>query len=159
MFRKKCLCEIHKVRYDSVPGVSPARSELKAVAGFLFSGISRISVLDNIETRAVGVIFGIGAVADNKYLNILVQTAACPETVALIAVYLIECFADRNAASFKIFEIVDERYRSGKPLIVTTNLNPDDAWKSNIGMRRIFDSLKERCRNVVMDGESRRKAC
>lgn len=59
----------------------------------------------------------------------------------------------------KIFEIVDERYRSGKPLIVTTNLNPDDAWKSNIGMRRIFDRLKERCRNVVMDGESRRKAC
>ena len=59
----------------------------------------------------------------------------------------------------KLFEIVDERYRSGKPLIVTTNLNPDDAWKSNIGMRRIFDRLRERCRNVVMDGESRRKAC
>lgn len=59
----------------------------------------------------------------------------------------------------KIFEIVDERYRSGKPLIVTTNLNPDEAWKSNIGMRRIFDRLRERCRHVVMDGESRRKAC
>ena len=37
----------------------------------------------------------------------------------------------------KIFEIVDERYRSGKPLIVTTNLNPDEDWKSSIGMRRI----------------------
>ena len=59
----------------------------------------------------------------------------------------------------KIFEIVDERYRSGKPLIVTTNLNPDEAWKSSIGMRRIFDRLRERCRHVVMDGESRRKAC
>ena len=31
----------------------------------------------------------------------------------------------------KLFEIVDERYRSGKPLIVTTNLNPDEAWKSS----------------------------
>lgn len=59
----------------------------------------------------------------------------------------------------KIFEIVDERYRSGKPLIVTTNLNPDEAWKSSIGMRRIFDRLRERCRHVVMDGESRRRAC
>lgn len=59
----------------------------------------------------------------------------------------------------KLFEIVDERYRSGKPLIVTTNLNPDDAWKSNIGMRRIFDRLRERCRHVVVDGESRRRAC
>lgn len=59
----------------------------------------------------------------------------------------------------KIFEIVDERYRSGKPLIVTTNLNPDEAWKSGIGMRRIFDRLRERCRHVVMDGESRRRAC
>ena len=57
----------------------------------------------------------------------------------------------------KIFEIVDERYRSGKPLIVTTNLNPDEAWKSGIGMRRIFDRLRERCRSVVVDGESRRK--
>lgn len=59
----------------------------------------------------------------------------------------------------KIFEIVDERYRSGKPLIVTTNLNPDEAWKASIGMRRIFDRLRERCRHVVMDGESRRRAC
>ena len=59
----------------------------------------------------------------------------------------------------KIFEIVDERYRSGKPLIVTTNLNPDEAWKSSIGMRRIFDRLRERCRLVVVDGESRRRAC
>ena len=59
----------------------------------------------------------------------------------------------------KIFEIVDERYRSGKPLIVTTNLNPDEAWKSSIGMRRIFDRLRDRCRQVVMDGESRRRAC
>lgn len=59
----------------------------------------------------------------------------------------------------KIFEIVDERYRSGKPLIVTTNLDPDSSWKSNIGMRRIFDRLRERCRHVVMDGESRRRAC
>ena len=57
----------------------------------------------------------------------------------------------------KFFEIVDERYRSGKPLIVTTNLNPDEAWKSSIGMRRIFDRLRERCRLVVVDGESRRK--
>ena len=59
----------------------------------------------------------------------------------------------------KIVEIVDERYRSGKPLIVTTNLNPDEAWKSSIGMRRIFDRLRERCRHVVVDGESRRRAC
>ena len=59
----------------------------------------------------------------------------------------------------KLFEIVDERYRSGKPLIVTTNLNPDEAWKSSIGMRRIFDRLRERCRLVVVDGESRRRAC
>lgn len=57
----------------------------------------------------------------------------------------------------KLFEIVDERYRSGKPLIVTTNLNPDEAWKSSIGMRRIFDRLRERCRHVVVDGESRRR--
>ena len=57
----------------------------------------------------------------------------------------------------KIFEIVDERYRSGKPLIVTTNLNPDEAWKSGIGMRRIFDRLRERCRHVCRRRCSRRQ--
>lgn len=49
--------------------------------------------------------------------------------------------------------------RSGKPLIVTANLNPDEARKSGIGMRIFFDRLRDRCRHVVVDGESRRKAC
>lgn len=59
----------------------------------------------------------------------------------------------------RLFEIVDARYRSGKPMIVTTNLNPDEARNMNLGMRRIFDRLIERCKSVVVDGESRRKAC
>ena len=102
MLRKKRFCEIHKIRYDSVFGVSPERSEFKAVAGFLFLGFNRIGVLDNIEACAVGVIFGISSVADNKYLYILIQTAASPEAVALITIYLIERLADRNAASFQL---------------------------------------------------------
>lgn len=59
----------------------------------------------------------------------------------------------------RLFEIVDARYRSGKPMIVTTNLNPDEARNMNLGMRRIFDRLTQRCKSVVVDGESRRKAC
>jgi len=48
---------------------------------------------------------------------------------------------------------------SGKLLIVTTNLNPGEARKSGIGMRRFFDRLRNHCRYMVADGESRRKAC
>lgn len=59
----------------------------------------------------------------------------------------------------RLFEIVDARYRSGKPMIVTTNLNPDEARQMSLGMRRIFDRLTQRCKSVVVDGESRRRAC
>ncbi|MGN1340504.1 MAG: ATP-binding protein [Oscillospiraceae bacterium] len=57
----------------------------------------------------------------------------------------------------KMFEIVDARYRCGKPFIVTTNLSADDTQYPSLAMRRIFDRLNERCRTVVVDGESRRK--
>ena len=57
----------------------------------------------------------------------------------------------------KLFEIVDARYRCAKPFIVTTNLSPDDTRHTSLAMRRIFDRLNERCRTVVVDGQSRRK--
>ena len=67
--------------------------------------------------------------------------------------------AHNDFTTDKLFEIVDARYRCGKPLIVTTNIQPKDMENCSLGMRRIFDRLRERCRNVVVNGESRRKTC
>lgn len=59
----------------------------------------------------------------------------------------------------QVFNIIDARYRSGLPLIVTTNLtsnqlkNPD-----NISYTRIYDRILERCFPVEVTGASRRRA-
>ena len=59
----------------------------------------------------------------------------------------------------QVYNVIDSRYRSGKPLIVTTNLtleelqNPEDTAHA-----RIYDRLTEMCRPVCFTGENFRKA-
>lgn len=58
----------------------------------------------------------------------------------------------------QVFNIIDSRYRSGLPLIVTTNLSWDELKKpQNIKYARIYDRLIERCFPVEISGASRRK--
>ena len=58
----------------------------------------------------------------------------------------------------QVYNVVDSRYRSGKPLIVTTNLtleelqNPEDTAHA-----RIYDRLTEMCCPVCITGENFRK--
>ena len=58
----------------------------------------------------------------------------------------------------QMFSIVDSRYRSGKPLIVTTNLklnvlkNPPD-----LAHARIYDRILERCAPILFDGKNFRE--
>ena len=59
----------------------------------------------------------------------------------------------------QVYNVIDSRYRSGKPLIVTTNLtleelqNPEDPAHA-----RIYDRLTEMCTPVRITGENFRKA-
>ena len=54
-----------------------------------------------VGAGGVGVIFGVGPVGDNKDLDIFIQAAAGPETVPLVAVYLVEGFTELNTPSFE----------------------------------------------------------
>lgn len=57
-----------------------------------------------------------------------------------------------------VFNIIDSRYRSGLPLIVTTNLTIDEIKKPNdIGNTRIYDRILERCFPIEVTGGSRRR--
>lgn len=57
-----------------------------------------------------------------------------------------------------VFNIIDSRYRSGLPLIVTTNLTIDEIKKPNdIGNTRIYDRIIERCFPIEVTGSSRRR--
>lgn len=58
-----------------------------------------------------------------------------------------------------IFSVIDWRYRSGKPLIITTNLPLAQLkQETKIEKKRIYDRILERCIPVKIDGVSRREA-
>jgi DNA replication protein DnaC len=58
----------------------------------------------------------------------------------------------------QVFNIIDARYRSGLPMIITTNLTADEIKKpQDVGYSRIYDRILERCHPIKVDGCSRRK--
>ena len=58
----------------------------------------------------------------------------------------------------QIYAVIDSRYRSGKPLIVTTNLTLHDlTHPQDTAHARIYDRLQEMCVPVQFKGESFRK--
>lgn len=58
-----------------------------------------------------------------------------------------------------IFSVIDWRYRSGKPLIITTNLPLAQLkQETKIEKKTIYDRILERCIPVKIDGVSRREA-
>ena len=56
----------------------------------------------------------------------------------------------------QIFNVIDARSRSGKPLIITTNLPPSAFKNPDLGHQRIYDRILENSIKVKMVGESRR---
>lgn len=69
-----------------------------------------------------------------------------------------DLFAERNSryVSEIAFNVVDRRCRSGKPIIVTTNLTPKEiANASDIEQKRILSRLLEKCTSVLIKGADR----
>ena len=64
---------------------------------------------------------------------------------------------DTSFALECIFKIVDERYRQGKPLIITTNLPVEEMKNAKrIEYQRIYDRILYMCTPVGMKGENLR---
>ena len=77
-----------------------------------------------------------------------------------IARYLNEYGVPYNALSgeVQVFNVIDSRYRSGKPLIVTTNLTLDDLRNpEDIAHSRIYDRLLSMCVPVRFTGDNFRQ--
>lgn len=57
-----------------------------------------------------------------------------------------------------VFMLIDERYKSEKPLIVTTNLTLDELkHPTNIDHKRIYDRILQRCVPIHFEGSSKRE--
>lgn len=58
----------------------------------------------------------------------------------------------------QVFNVIDSRYKSGKPVIITTNLNLHELKNpSDIKYKRIYDRILEMCVPLQFKGESKRK--
>ena len=68
--------------------------------------------------------------------------------------------AERNTdyAMEQMFSIIDSRYRSSKPLIVTTNLKLDELkHPPDLAHARIYDRILERCAPILFAGKNFRE--
>lgn len=64
---------------------------------------------------------------------------------------------DTSYAEEQVYKVIDARYKSGKPMMVTTNLSLDKEAEG-IAKSRIMDRVKEMCAvQVPIVGQSRRK--
>ena len=81
---------------------------------------------------------------------------------AFYASHILDDFGMERGTEYRleqVYNVIDSRYRSGKPLIVTTNLtleelqNPEDTAHA-----RIYDRITEMCTPVRITGENFRKA-
>lgn len=58
-----------------------------------------------------------------------------------------------------VYNIIDARYRSGKPMIITTNLKYSDLYHAeDTSKARIYSRIIEMCLPVLVSGEDRRKS-
>ena len=58
----------------------------------------------------------------------------------------------------QVYNVIDSRYRSGKPLIVTTNLTLDSLQNpQDTAHARIYDRLLEMCAPILFTGENFRR--
>ena len=56
-----------------------------------------------------------------------------------------------------IYTVIDERYKSGKPFVITTNIQLDILKKpQDVEHARIYDRIMERCMPVYFGGRNYR---
>ena len=93
--------EVHQIRNHAVLGIGPVGGKLETVAGLLFPGLAGLCIFDGVGTGAVGIILRIGAVGDDKELDILKEAGSGPEGIPLVAVNLVEGLADGHSPAFE----------------------------------------------------------
>lgn len=65
---------------------------------------------------------------------------------------------DTAYAKEQVFNVIDSRYRTGLPMIITTNLSPNEINKTtDIESKRIYDRILERCHPITVTGASKRR--
>ena len=63
---------------------------------------------------------------------------------------------DTPTKAEQVFSVIDARYVSKKPMVITTNLT-DFKTETDVRRKRVYDRIFEICAPIKMDGESKRR--
>lgn len=108
------------------------------------------SVMATSITRLINQLFA----AENK--NTLLR-----ELCGYDLIIIDDIGAERSTdyATEQVYTVIDERYKSNKPVIITTNTEPQElANATDIQRRRIYDRLLEMCTPIKVEGQRRKEA-
>ena len=101
MLCEKSLCKINQIWNYTVIGICPEAGKLKTVTGLGLTCSPFLMLLFRIPSGAVGIILCICTIGNDKNLNVLIQSASCPEGIPLVAVNLVESLTDGNTSAFQ----------------------------------------------------------
>lgn len=109
-----------------------------------------VSVLATSVTRLINQLFD----AENK--NALLRDICSYD---LLIIDDIGAERETSYTVEQVFTVIDERYKSNKPVIFTTNTDPQQfANAEDIQRKRIFDRILEMCTPVKVEGQRRKEA-
>ena len=101
MLCKKSLCKINQIWNHTVIGICPEAGKLKTVTGLGLTCSPFLMLLFRIPSGAVRIILCICTIGNDKNLNVLIQSASCPERIPLVTVNLIERLTDGYTSAFQ----------------------------------------------------------
>lgn len=87
----------------------------------------------------------------------LEKALACMDQADLLILDDLGAERGTETAIEKVYNIIDTRYRQGKPMILTTNLKMTEIENADIRRQRIYDRVRECCYPVQFVGESWRR--
>lgn len=83
------------------------------------------------------------------------------EKIARAHLLVLDDFGVERTTEFSIeqtYEIINARYKTGQPMLITTNLTIQDMKdEPSLGKRRIYDRVIEKCIPLLVQGDSRRR--
>ena len=129
-------------------GVGSGKSYMAAcIANALLEQEERV-LMTNFATIINGIF---SAIDKNDYVN-----AICSYDLLIIDDLGVESHSEYRMEG--LFNVIDRRVRSGKPMIITTNLTMREMDETqDLNEARIYDRIRAVCQPVQIKGESQRK--
>ena len=120
---------------------------------------------EDMRTDNIGCLFWGGVGTGKSYLAGCIANALMEKEIPVrmtnFALLILDDFGMERGTEYgleQVFNVIDSRYRSGKPLIVTTNLTLDDLHNpEDTAHSRIYDRLLSMCVPVRFTGDNFRQ--